>query len=53
MAPGTTPAPPIITIKNALMDIGPPMPELTPVMATSKPPTTPASIAPKAKPSIP
>ena len=37
IAPPTTPAPPIITIMKALIEIGPPMPELTPVMATSKP----------------
>ena len=41
MAPPTTPAPPIITIMKALTEIGPPMPELTPVMATRRPPTSP------------
>ena len=37
IAPPTTPAPPIMTIMKALIEIGPPMPELTPVMVTSKP----------------
>ena len=32
MAPQTTPAPPIMTIMKALIEIGPPMPELTPVI---------------------
>ena len=52
MAPEITPAPPIITIMKALIEVGPPMPRLTPVIVTSSPPTSPASIAPVAKPII-
>jgi hypothetical protein len=45
-------APPIITIMKALIEVGPPMPTLTPMIETRRPPTRPASMAPSAKPMV-
>ena len=52
MAPETTPAPPIITMMKALIEIQVPSPEFTPEIETSSAPARPASMAPRAKPII-
>ena len=53
IAPDTTPAPPIITMMNALIEIQVPSPLFTPEIATRSDPARPARAAPIANPIIP